>query len=308
MFPRLRARQLSIGDVRRAQAAERQLALSLSPLRLTNLIATRTTASPISHRTVHHSSSLHIDSRSDRLSSSRSRSLLLSRECCLASSWRWCRPSSLASLTTASSPSSDVLILDPSNFDNYVGGDQPVFVEFFAPWCGHCKALAPEYDIVATAFKSLPVKVASVDADAHRDLGGRFGVTGFPTLKFFPAGSKEGETYNGGRTSADIIQFLNGKAGTHARVKTAATAVTVLDSSNFDSIALDPTKDVLVEFYAPWCGHCKKLAPGQTTLPTRILCPSHYDSPRGSHAVLLSTVCAQTTRRWLSRSRARTVW
>ena len=166
----------------------------------------------------------------------------------------------LSSFSSCAS-ASDVLTLEPSNFDDYVGGDQPVFVEFFAPWCGHCKALAPEYEVVATAFKSLPVKVASVDADAHRDLGGRFGVTGFPTLKFFPAGSKEGETYSGGRTAADIIAFLNGKAGTNARVKSAASAVTVLDPSNFDAIALDPTKDVLVEFYAPWCGHCKKLAP-----------------------------------------------
>ena len=167
-------------------------------------------------------------------------------------------------LLISSSPSvraSDVLILDPTNFDDYVGGDQPVLVEFFAPWCGHCKALAPEYEVAATAFKSLPVKVASVDADAHRDLGGRFGVTGFPTLKYFPAGSKEGEAYNGGRTAADIIAFLNQQTGSNARVKSAATAVTVLSPSNFDAIALDPTKDVLVEFYAPWCGHCKKLAP-----------------------------------------------
>ena len=47
-------------------------------------------------------------------------------------------------------------------------------------WCGHCKALAPEYEVAATAFKSLPVKIASVDADAHRDLGQKFGVTGQP--------------------------------------------------------------------------------------------------------------------------------
>jgi protein disulfide-isomerase A6 len=121
--------------------------------------------------------------------------------------------------------------------------------------------LSQEYDLVATAYKNLPVKIASVDADAHRDLGGRFGVTGFPTLKYFPAGSKEGEAYSGGRTAADIIGFVNGKTGSNARLKSAATAVTVLDPSNFDSIALDPSKDVLVEFYAPWCGHCKKLAP-----------------------------------------------
>jgi len=132
---------------------------------------------------------------------------------------------------------------------------------FFAPWCGHCKSLAPEYEIAAAAFAKLPVKVASVDADQHRDLGSRFGVSGFPTLKYFPAGSKEGEAYNGGRTAKDIVEFLNGKAGTHARIKEAPSSTVVLTDDNFDKIVKDSNKNVLVEFYAPWCGHCKKLAP-----------------------------------------------
>jgi len=102
-----------------------------------------------------------------------------------------------------------------------------LLLNFFAPWCGHCKSLAPEYEIAATAFAKLPVKIGSVDADKHKDLGGRFGVSGFPTLKYFPAGSKEGEAYNGGRTAKDIVSFINGKAGTHARIKEAATAVVI---------------------------------------------------------------------------------
>jgi len=163
---------------------------------------------------------------------------------------------------------SDVLELTPDNFDKNVGGGEPAFVEFFAPWCGHCKSLAPEYEKVATAFARLPVKVASVDADKYKDLGGRFGVSGFPTLKYFPAGSTEPEAYNGGRTAQDILSFINGKAGTNARIKEAPTAVTVLTDSNFDSIVLDTNKNVLVEFYAPWCGHCKSLAPVYEKLAT----------------------------------------
>jgi len=154
------------------------------------------------------------------------------------------------------------LTLTPDNFDSEVGGDKPALVEFFAPWCGHCKSLAPVYEEVGDAFvKEKDVVIAKVDADAHKDLGGRFGVSGFPTLKFFKKGSTSPSDYNGGRSSNDITDFINKEAGTRGRIAKAPSAVTVLDPSNFDSIALDPTKDVLVEFYAPWCGHCKSLAP-----------------------------------------------
>jgi len=156
-----------------------------------------------------------------------------------------------------------VVDLTPDNFDKVVDGSKAVFVEFFAPWCGHCKNLAPEYEVVGESFsKESSVVIAKVDADAHKDLGGRFEVHGFPTLKFFPkGGSTTPENYEGGRSAEDIINFINNKVGTKIRVKKAPSAVVDLNPSNFNSIVLDPTKDVLVEFYAPWCGHCKHLAP-----------------------------------------------
>lgn len=66
--------------------------------------------------------------------------------------------------------------------------------------------------------------VAKVDADAEKALGSRFGVSGFPTLKWFPKGSLTPEDYNGGRTAADIVSFINSKAGTNKKVR-AATCV-----------------------------------------------------------------------------------
>ena len=60
--------------------------------------------------------------------------------------------------------------------------------------CGHCKHLAPAYEEVGKAFDSVDsVLIAKVDADSERDLGSRFGVRGFPTLKFFPKGSTDPE-------------------------------------------------------------------------------------------------------------------
>jgi len=157
----------------------------------------------------------------------------------------------------------NVVVLDSSNFDSVVDGSKSVFVDFYAPWCGHCKNLEPEYEVVGDAFaNSKDVVIAKVDADSHRDLGSRFGVQGFPTLKFFPKGSASNpEPYEGGRSADDIISFINGKSGARGKVKKAPSNVVTLDSSNFDKFVMDSKKDVLVEFYAPWCGHCKKLVP-----------------------------------------------
>jgi len=154
------------------------------------------------------------------------------------------------------------LNLTPENFDSVVDGSKNVFIKFYAPWCGHCKSMIPAYEETAEAFsKESSVVIADVDADAHKELATRFGVSGFPTLKFFKKGSTTPTDYSGGREANDIIDFINTETGSRGRIAKAASAVSVLTPLNFDSIVLDSNKDVFVEFYAPWCGHCKRLAP-----------------------------------------------
>lgn len=157
-----------------------------------------------------------------------------------------------------------VVDLSKENFDDVVDGSNHVFVKFYAPWCGHCKNLAPDYEIVGETFKTGDnVIIAKVDADEEQEIGGRFGIQGFPTLKYFPKGesNSKGEDYEGQRSADAIVSFMNGKAGTARKVHKPPSAVTILSNSNFEAIVKDPTKFVLVEFYAPWCGHCKSLAP-----------------------------------------------
>ena len=69
-----------------------------------------------------------------------------------------------------------------------------IIIFFFFAGCGHCKALAPTYDQLGEAFaKADDVIIAKVDADGDKTLGSRFGVSGFPTLKYFPKGSTSAE-------------------------------------------------------------------------------------------------------------------
>lgn len=156
----------------------------------------------------------------------------------------------------------DVLALTADSFELEVGKDKHALVEFYAPWCGHCKKLAPEYEKLASSFKKTKtVLIAKVDCDEHKSVCSKFGVTGFPTIKWFSKGSLEPKDYTGGRTVESLVEFVNQEAGTHVKISAPVSDVVVLTPENFDSIALDESKDVLVEFYAPWCGHCKSLAP-----------------------------------------------
>ncbi|CAH0561883.1 unnamed protein product [Brassicogethes aeneus] len=177
----------------------------------------------------------------------------------------------LASQSFALYPSSsNVIELTPSNFDKLVTkGDEVWIVEFFAPWCGHCKSLVPEYQKAANALKGI-VKVGAVDADQHKDLGGRFAVKGFPTIKIFGANKNKPEDYNGARTAEGLVDGALAAAKKKAKASfgggssggsSSTDDVVELTDSNFDKLVLQSDDMWLVEFYAPWCGHCKNLAP-----------------------------------------------
>ena len=157
-----------------------------------------------------------------------------------------------------------IIELTNANYEQYLNGQKPTLVEFYAPWCGHCKNLAPEMAILGDALvkaRTESIQVAKVNCDAHRDVCSKYDVKGYPTIKYFPFGATTPEDYSSGRSAEDIANFLNDKTSSRIRIPKEATFVTDLTPYNFDQIVMDADKDVLVEFYAPWCGHCKKLTP-----------------------------------------------
>ena len=108
----------------------------------------------------------------------------------------------------------DVIELTDSNFNELVlNSDDVWLVEFFAPWCGHCKNLAPEWAKAATELKG-KVKLGALDATVHQATASRFNIRGYQTIKYFPGGKKDsssGEEYDGGRTSSDIVTWAMNK-------------------------------------------------------------------------------------------------
>lgn len=92
----------------------------------------------------------------------------------------------------------DVVVLKDKNFSDVIKNNRFVMVEFYAPWCGHCQALAPEYAAAASELKGEDVILAKVDATEENELGQQYDVQGFPTIYFFADGIHK--PYNGQRT------------------------------------------------------------------------------------------------------------
>jgi protein disulfide-isomerase A6 len=101
-----------------------------------------------------------------------------------------------------------------------------------------CKSLAPTWEKLATDFSSEPsVLIAKIDAEAEnaKATAQSQGISGYPTIKFFPKGSTEPETYSGGRSEDDLLAFVNSKAGTH-RLAGGSLSTTAGTIEAFDAV------------------------------------------------------------------------
>ncbi|CAL0300660.1 unnamed protein product [Lupinus luteus] len=116
-----------------------------------------------------------------------------------------------------------VLVLDESNFESAISSFDHILVDFYAPWCGHCKRLSPELDAAAPVLAALknPIVIAKVDADKFTRLAKKYDVDAYPTILLFNHGIPT--EYHGPRKAELLVRYLK---------KFAASDVSILDSDS----------------------------------------------------------------------------
>ncbi|XP_067860036.1 protein disulfide-isomerase [Heptranchias perlo] len=149
-------------------------------------------------------------------------------------------------LATEIAEEDGVLVLKKDNFEDALLKYSHLLVEFYAPWCGHCKALAPEYSKAAAKLKEegSEIRLAKVDATEESDLAQMFSVRGYPTIKFFKNGDTSNpKDYAAGRQHEDIVNWLKKRTGPAADTITDAEAAEKLVESS-EVVVIGFFKDV----------------------------------------------------------------
>ncbi|THH04930.1 hypothetical protein EW145_g5166 [Phellinidium pouzarii] len=190
----------------------------------------------------------------------------------------------LTSLALAASAlpveSVDLNVLTPDNFETTVANGA-WFIEHFSPYCHHCRAFAPTWERLVQHYESLDdpgVHFAQINCAVNGDLCDKHGVTGYPQMTLYKNG-EPAERFKGSRDWETLRSFVDQHAmHTPANLKVEYKAPAKLPNENgmvqaVGAAGLDALLGegpVFVKFYAPWCGHCKKLAPAWTQLAANL--------------------------------------
>ena len=176
-----------------------------------------------------------------------------------------------------------VIDLTPKNAEKTIA-KKDYLVEFYAPWCGWCKRLVPVWTELGALIGADHESVGIAKYDATQpnsdDIKTTYGVRGFPTILMIKRDGTviryaedrtaetlfrwvkqiTGATFKDNTPAAEDSAPATADAAAPAASSTTPGEVAVLTPDNFDKIVSDASKTVFVKFYAPWCGHCVRMA------------------------------------------------
>uniref|UniRef100_A0A8C5I3B6 DnaJ homolog subfamily C member 10 n=1 Tax=Gouania willdenowi TaxID=441366 RepID=A0A8C5I3B6_GOUWI len=195
-----------------------------------------------------------------------------------------------------------VVVLDPSSFTERVTGrsvGQFWAVDFYAPWCGPCQALKPEWRRMARLLSG-QILVGSVDCQSFHSFCQQQGVRAYPEIRLYQKKSPKQDrymTYNGWNRDAHSLR---------AWALSALPRVSVdLTPDTFRSQVLSGKDHWVLDFYAPWCGPCQHFAPEFEVLARmlkgdvrtgKVDCQAHYHTCQSAGITSYPTVRLYTYR------------
>ncbi|KAJ7067835.1 protein disulfide isomerase [Mycena amicta] len=149
--------------------------------------------------------------------------------------------------------------LTPDNFKSTIAKGAWL-IEHFSPYCSHCRAFSPTWEsLVSLNTDPEGVQLAQVDCSVNGDLCDANGVKGYPQMNLY----RDGEFVEKYKGSRDLDQRLPlppppPPPSTAPRINTNGQVIALTPDTFRDTVEQGPS---FIKFYAPWCGHCKKLAP-----------------------------------------------
>lgn len=175
-----------------------------------------------------------------------------------------------------------VMVVTASTIEQAVKDNEHLVVEFYAPWCGHCKKLAPALSEAAEKIKEVDPNIAFAKMDCtleeNKAFKDRMEIKGFPSFRLFKGSVDSAEEHKPPRVMPQLMQYFKAikdgveppkpppapqRPPAEPLVEPANSEVTVLDIDTIDKF-IGENEYAVIEFYAPWCGHCKKLFPEYT--------------------------------------------